>query len=171
MLSVRQLAQYILHNKVYGCETTFVLLKRQYIHAGIRTRSLPLRWCQLKCSVIIVMAPRRVPVSVPYTLNKDERFQTWLVGQAGMTLQLFSFFHPPLGVTQPVPLIKYGRFPPRSLRFQQVRLDTYCKLWCMGTYSTCICEVPSLYFNKSPSEKSSDTAFQNYVFSFHIPTC
>ena len=80
MLSVRQLAQYILHNKVYGCETTFVLLKRQYIHAGIRTRSLPLRWCQLKCSVIIVMAPRRVPVSVPYTLNKDERFQTWLVG-------------------------------------------------------------------------------------------
>lgn len=77
------------------------------------------------------------------------------------TSTFLSFFHPALGVTQPVPVIKYGRFPPRSLRFQQVRLDTYCRLWCMGTDSTCICEVPSLYLNKSPSEKSSDTAFQN----------
>jgi hypothetical protein len=111
-------------------------------------------------------------VSVPCTINKDERFQTWLVGQVGMTLQLFFLSSNTQRVTQPVPLIRIGRFSPCSLLFQQLRLNSYCKLWCVGKDSTCICEIPSLFLDRTygyPDQRLCTSIFQK-VLRYCLPS-
>lgn len=111
-------------------------------------------------------------MSVPCTPNKDERFQTWLVGQVGMTLQLFFLSSNTQRVDQPVPLIRIGPFSPCSLLFQQLRLQPYCKLWCMGKDPTCICEISSLFLDRTldyPDQSFSTPTFRK-ILRYCLPS-
>jgi hypothetical protein len=123
-------------------------------------------------TTIPVVASGKSPVSAPSILNKDERIRTWLVGQAGMTLQLFFLSSNTRRVTQPVSVITYGRFSRRSFPFLQLRLNSYCKEWPMGTDPTCICEVPSLYLDwiKRYTDQSSFTPTFWKILKYCLPS-
>lgn len=88
-------------------------------------------------------------VPVPRTLNKDERFQTLLVGQVGMTLQLF-FLSSTLSKSLNLSLSSgLTAFLHAYFYFNNLRLKSYCKLWCMGKDPTCVCETPNLFIDRT----------------------